>query len=130
MMLVLKIPIVYLGLVVWYAIKAEPEPGVDPHEYSIWRPWRQRRRPASAPRRPARHARHRPRRGARVAIESRRELDRTRRAARPPRPWPASSLRRALFLGLLELAYRPFRLAPVAVILLLVATVMSPSSSG
>lgn len=31
----------------------------------------------------------------------------------------------ALFLGFLELAYRPFRLAPAAVILLLVATVMS-----
>jgi len=30
-----------------------------------------------------------------------------------------------LFLGLLELFYRPFRLAPAAVILLLVATVMS-----
>lgn len=30
-----------------------------------------------------------------------------------------------LFLGLLELFYRPFRLAPVAVILLVVATVMS-----
>jgi len=31
----------------------------------------------------------------------------------------------ALFIGFLELFYRPFRLAPVAVILLLVATVMS-----
>jgi hypothetical protein len=31
----------------------------------------------------------------------------------------------ALFLGALELAYRPFRLAPVALILALVATVMS-----
>ena len=40
MMLILKIPIVYLGLVVWYAIRAEPEPGVDPSEYSAWRPWR------------------------------------------------------------------------------------------
>ena len=40
MLLILKIPIVYLGLVVWYAIRAEPEPGVDPHEYSTWRPWR------------------------------------------------------------------------------------------
>ena len=40
MMLILKIPIVYLGLVVWYAIKAEPEPGVDPTEQSVWRPWR------------------------------------------------------------------------------------------
>jgi hypothetical protein len=39
MMLVLKIPLVYLGLVVWYAIRAEPEPGVDPSEYSAWRPW-------------------------------------------------------------------------------------------
>jgi hypothetical protein len=42
MMLVLKIPIVYLGIVVWYAIKAEPEPGVDQNDtdFSIWRPWR------------------------------------------------------------------------------------------
>lgn len=39
-MFVLKIPIVYLGIVVWYAIKAEPEPGVDPSEYSVWRPWK------------------------------------------------------------------------------------------
>ena len=41
MLLILKIPIVYLALVVWYAIRAEPEPGVDPSEYSTWRPWRQ-----------------------------------------------------------------------------------------
>jgi hypothetical protein len=42
MMLVLKIPLVYLGLVVWYAIKAEPEPGADQSDmdFSIWRPWR------------------------------------------------------------------------------------------
>jgi hypothetical protein len=39
MMLALKIPIVYLGFVVWYAIKAEPDPDVDQDEYSIWRPW-------------------------------------------------------------------------------------------
>jgi hypothetical protein len=31
----------------------------------------------------------------------------------------------ATFIGALELVYRPFRLAPVAVILLLIATVMS-----
>ena len=31
----------------------------------------------------------------------------------------------AMFLGFFELFYRPFRLAPVAVILLLIATVMS-----
>ena len=31
----------------------------------------------------------------------------------------------AVFLGVLELAYRPFRLAPVALVFLLIATVMS-----
>ncbi|MBA3843913.1 MAG: hypothetical protein H0X39_15085 [Actinobacteria bacterium] len=45
MLVILKIPIVYLGLVVWYAIRAEPEPGVDPSEYSTWRPWRKPDRP-------------------------------------------------------------------------------------
>jgi hypothetical protein len=41
MMLALKIPIVYLGAVVWYAIKAEPEPdGSEQEDPSIWRPWR------------------------------------------------------------------------------------------
>jgi hypothetical protein len=40
MMLILKIPMIYLGLVVWYAIRAEPEPGAEPHETSLWRPWR------------------------------------------------------------------------------------------
>ena len=39
MMVILKIPIVYLALVVWYAIRAEPEPGIDPNDYSVWRPW-------------------------------------------------------------------------------------------
>jgi hypothetical protein len=40
MLVVLKIPMVYLGIVVWYAIRAEPEPGVDPEDFSVWRPWR------------------------------------------------------------------------------------------
>jgi hypothetical protein len=31
----------------------------------------------------------------------------------------------AIFLGLMELFYRPFRLAPAALILLIIATVMS-----
>jgi hypothetical protein len=39
LMLILKIPIVYLGVVVWYACK-EPEPGAGPDDYSVWRPWR------------------------------------------------------------------------------------------
>jgi hypothetical protein len=39
MMVILKIPIAYLAFVVWYAIRAEPEPGVDPNDHSVWRPW-------------------------------------------------------------------------------------------
>lgn len=67
MMLALKIPIVYLGFVVWYAIKAEPEPGVDQDEYSIWRPWR---RPAGP--RPRRGGPHGTRDSAR-AVRARRD---------------------------------------------------------
>ena len=40
MLVILKIPVVYLGFVVWYAIKAEPEPDGEQQDYSIWRPWR------------------------------------------------------------------------------------------
>ncbi len=58
MMLILKIPIVYLGLVVWYAIRAEPEPGVDPTEYSVWRPWRRPSSPGPANPRPRRGGPH------------------------------------------------------------------------
>jgi len=36
----------------------------------------------------------------------------------------------ALFLGALQLFYRPFRLAPAALVLLLVATVMSREQHG
>ena len=62
MLLVLKIPMVYLGLVVWYAIRAEPEPGVDPNEGSVWRPWRKPKGP-----RPRRGSPHGKRDGVRVA---------------------------------------------------------------
>jgi hypothetical protein len=61
MMLALKIPIVYLGIVVWYAIKAEPDANAEPEDFSIWRPWR---RP-SAPR-PRRGGPHGSRDSARV----------------------------------------------------------------
>jgi hypothetical protein len=63
MMLILKIPIVYLALVVWYAIRAEPEPGIDPTEYSVWRPWR---RPAGSGPRPRRGGPHGTRDSVRV----------------------------------------------------------------
>lgn len=62
MMLVLKIPIIYLAVVVWYAIKAEPQPGIDPSEYSVWRPWRKPDGP-----RPRRGGPHGRRDSARVA---------------------------------------------------------------
>jgi hypothetical protein len=51
MMVVLKIPIVYLCLVVYWAVKAEPKPPepallrVETHEPEPRAPWRPRRRP-------------------------------------------------------------------------------------
>ena len=68
MLVVLKIPLVYLGVVVWWAIRAEPTPG-DGHEpaHSLvpltpcgWDDWKTRRaaRPLPRPLRPiAPHAR-------------------------------------------------------------------------
>jgi hypothetical protein len=58
MMLILKIPIVYLGIVVWYAVRAEPRPPepallparVDEPEPCPWR--RRPRRPDGSPSRP------------------------------------------------------------------------------
>jgi hypothetical protein len=55
MMLILKIPIVYLGLVVYWAIKAEPNPpehallsAEPPEPRDPWR-WRAGRRPRPGP---------------------------------------------------------------------------------
>ncbi len=80
MMLVLKIPIVYLGWVVWYAIKAEPEPGVDPHESSSWKPWSRPPRPTDPRSTDPRLAG--PRSGRRGGPHGRRGGVRTARAAR------------------------------------------------
>ncbi len=76
MLVVLKIPIVYLCLVVWWAIKAEPRPGEavavpaegEPGDGPAWwwRPSRRGRRPGphgSPQRRPERTA------AARVRVE-------------------------------------------------------------
>jgi len=58
MMLVLKIPIVYLGLVVYWAVKAEPEPPEpavlpavvpEPEPRSPWRRGARPRRPRHGP---------------------------------------------------------------------------------
>jgi hypothetical protein len=70
LMVVLKIPIVYLCWVVWWAIKAEPVPGAEgeaAHEPINWRPWhrpegpRPRRGGPHGPREPVRVARRRER---------------------------------------------------------------------
>jgi hypothetical protein len=54
MLLILKIPMVWLGCVVWWAVKAEPEvaPGTDDSsgvDFQPWRtgPWRRRGGPGS-----------------------------------------------------------------------------------
>ena len=51
----------------------------------------------------------------------------TRDSIRPAEAIAGFLAASGLFLGLLELFYRPFRLVPVAVILLVTATVMSHS---
>jgi hypothetical protein len=58
MMFILKIPIVYLCLVVYWAVKAEPKPpepallpvgAGEPEPPSPWRPRRRARRPKAGP---------------------------------------------------------------------------------
>ena len=51
----------------------------------------------------------------------------TRDSIRPAEAIAGFLAASGLFIGCLELFYRPFRLAPVAVVLLIVATVMSRS---
>ena len=63
MLVVLKIPLVYLGIVVWWAIHAEPEPAHGGDEVGVlapltpcgWNEWRTRRslRPRTRPIRPS-----------------------------------------------------------------------------
>jgi hypothetical protein len=55
MLVILKIPIAYLAFVVWYAIRAEPEPGVNPNDYSVWRPWQKPKPAGPRPRRGGPH---------------------------------------------------------------------------
>ncbi len=62
MLVVLKIPIIYLAVVVWWAIRAEPRPAGGGDEVGVlaplapcgWDEWRRRRsvRPGSRPNRP------------------------------------------------------------------------------
>ena len=64
-LLILKIPIVYVCWVIWWAIRAEPEVGTQGgNEGMNWKPWQ--RPPRSRPPRSGPHGRL-PRRAARVA---------------------------------------------------------------
>ena len=64
LMLVLKIPIVYLCWVVWWAIKAEPEVGTQGGTDGVnWTPWR--KPPGSRPPRGGPHGARKARRAAR-----------------------------------------------------------------
>jgi hypothetical protein len=74
MLLVLKIPMVYLGAVVWWAVRAEPEAADGGEEVGVltpldpcgWDDWK-RRRPSRPGRRPIRPLTPRPRSRARAA---------------------------------------------------------------
>lgn len=67
MLVVLKIPLVYLGAVIWWAIRAEPSAIDGPEEVGVlapltpcgWDEWRRRLapRPGYRPIRPRRHLR-------------------------------------------------------------------------
>lgn len=58
MLVVLKIPVVYVGWVIWWAIKAEPEVGTEGGTEGVnWTPWR-RPSPSASPGRPRRGGPH------------------------------------------------------------------------
>jgi hypothetical protein len=55
-LVILKIPVFYVGWVIWWAVKAVPELGTEGGSESVnWSPWR---RPPTASGPPARSSRH------------------------------------------------------------------------
>ena len=73
MLVILKIPVLYVGWVVWWAVKAEPELGTEGGTEGVnWAPWRRPPRPSTRPHRggpartPGRQGRTAARRTARV----------------------------------------------------------------
>ena len=90
MLVVLKIPVFYVGWVVWWAIKAEPELGAEGGTEGVnWKPWRPPP-PGDAARRAVR-----PRRAdasCRASTSARREARREARMAErhAPKPWASS----------------------------------------
>ncbi len=58
MLVILKIPVAYVGWIVWWAIKAEPEIGAEGGTEGVnWTPWR-RPSPSGSPTRPRRGGPH------------------------------------------------------------------------
>ncbi len=75
MLVILKIPVAYVGWVVWWAIKAEPELGTEGGTEGVnWHPWR-RPSPSGSPVRPHRGGSERSR--ERVGARSSRREART-----------------------------------------------------
>ena len=57
MLVILKIPVAYVGWIVWWAVKAVPEVGTEGGTEGVnWTPWR--RQPPSSPARPRRGGPH------------------------------------------------------------------------
>jgi hypothetical protein len=75
MLVVLKIPMIYLAAVVWWAVRAEPDPHGGGDEVGVltplvpcgWNDWNRRRSLARRGRRPIRPASPRSRARARIA---------------------------------------------------------------
>ena len=138
MLVVLKIPVVYLCAVVWWAIRAEPRPlegaGVvaslgppPPATGGAGAPARSGAVPAhaghsAADGRAGRHARVRPRAGDAVSVDAH---------AEQPGRWTAVDTIAGLlatvsiFTSCVGLVYRPVRLIPFAILLALTAALMS-----
>jgi hypothetical protein len=78
LLVVLKIPMVYLAIVVWWAIRAEPLPGDggEPVRTAVpltpcgWRDWRRRREGRPLATRPSRGPRGRAPRRPRVGVSA------------------------------------------------------------
>ena len=119
MMLILKIPIVYLCLVVYWAVRAEPKPPepaqlpAEPFELEPRPPWSPRAAPAEAG--APRLAREGPP-GSGAPVSAQPES-----RQRPADVVAGLLASLAIFASLVGIAYRPFRLIPAALLLALLA---------
>ena len=128
MLVILKIPVAYVGWVIWWAIKAEPEIGTEGGTEGVnWQPWR--RSPSgsparSAPGRPARRpcSRHAPRGPAATSARKEQAHEQQRRGADTA---AVVLLAIGLVASVVELFYRPFGIAPIGFLAVLIAAGLS-----